>query len=61
MAYAIDLVGERFGRLLVISRNYEAQTEYFKNTGCNKAFWNCICDCGNNFVASSNGLRYGDT
>lgn len=61
MAYAIDLIGRRFGRLLVVSRNYEKQTEYYNNTGHYKAFWNCICDCGNTYIASSGGLRYGDT
>lgn len=56
MSYAKDLTGLKFGRLQVISRNYEAQEEHYKKTGKYKAFWNCVCDCGREAVVSSCSL-----
>lgn len=46
----IDLTGQRFGRLTVISR---AENRH------KKVFWNCDCDCGNKTVAKANELRNG--
>jgi len=44
----IDITGQKFGKLLVISRI--------------NGFWNCICDCGNKIsVASGSSLRKGHT
>jgi len=57
MSYAQDLTGKRFGRLLVISRNYEKQKELYGKTNKQKAFWNCICDCGNRKVVESSSLN----
>lgn len=57
MSFAKDLIGLKFGRLQVVSRNYEAQDEHYKNTGYQKAFWNCICDCGNTAIVSSCALN----
>ncbi len=37
----IDLTGQRFGRLVVISLNEEVS----KQKKC--SYWNCKCDCGN--------------
>jgi hypothetical protein len=48
-----DLVGKRFGRIIVLSRN-----------GRNKhrsAIWKCLCDCGNIFNAVGSRLIRGDT
>lgn len=56
MSYARDLIGKKFGRLFVVSRNYEKQHELFVNRGVQKAFWNCVCDCGNNKVVESSNL-----
>lgn len=56
MSFAKDLTGMRFGRLNVISRNYEKQSEYFINTGNYSAFWNCLCDCGNPTIVKSSAL-----
>lgn len=56
MSFAKDLTGMRFGRLNVISRNYEKQKEYFAKTGNYSAFWNCLCDCGNEVVVRSSSL-----
>ncbi|MBV1929829.1 MAG: hypothetical protein KUG81_10010 [Gammaproteobacteria bacterium] len=48
----IDLSGEKFGRLTVIS---EAE-------GINgRTQWNCVCDCGSLLVGATAYLRCGDT
>jgi len=44
----IDLTGQRFGKLTVISR-----TESKKGRAC----WLCECDCGNTIVATGKSLR----
>lgn len=46
MAAVIDMVGERIGMLVVVSRctsgpEYEHLRKY-----CRTAIWNCLCDCG---------------
>lgn len=46
----IDLIGQRFGKLLVVSRAPSVGKT---------ARWNCICDCGRDTVKSSNVLRMG--
>ena len=56
MAYAKDLTGRRFGRLVVVSRNYDKQEEVFAEKKVHKAFWNCICDCGNEVIVNSSNL-----
>ena len=48
----MDLVGKRFGRLVVESFNS------FKN---HRATWNCICDCGNTKVVLQDLLLNGST
>lgn len=45
-----NLVGQRFGRLLVIS---------FAGTKHRKALWNCVCDCGNHCEVIGCNLRRG--
>lgn len=57
MSYTEDLVGKRFGRLLVLSRNYERQKELFKQGKGNEAYWNCLCDCGNYKTISGSSLK----
>lgn len=42
-----DLTGQRFGKLLVISKA--------ENIG-NKVAWNCVCDCGNHIVVKACNL-----
>lgn len=54
---AIDITGQRFGRLTVVSRNMERQIAYHEKTGQHKAFWNCKCDCGNVCVVSGSNLN----
>lgn len=53
MSVLIDLVGQRFGRLIVLSRDPEG-------TG-RKVRWNCRCDCGVLTSVSGNNLRAGKT
>lgn len=53
MGKLIDLTGQRFGRLTVIS--FAGSDRY------NKAQWNCICDCGKTVTAVGSDLRSGKT
>ena len=50
---AIDLIGQRFGRLLVLERA--------GNDSGGRALWKCRCDCGKVTVARGNDLRNGHT
>lgn len=43
---ANDLSGQRFGKILVLNRNFEEQ----KRRNRKDAFWNCLCDCGNKSI-----------
>lgn len=47
----IDLIGQRFTRLTVVSR---APNKSEKDTN---ARWNCVCDCGNTCIAYGQDLR----
>lgn len=46
-----DLIGERFGRLVVLQRDFEKQGK--------SPYWLCQCDCGNIKSVSSAKLRNG--
>lgn len=48
----IDVSGQKFGKLLVISR----EKSYKK-----MAMWKCVCDCGNECVVAGKYLRNGTT
>ena len=48
----IDMLYQKCGRLTVISRAEN------KN---NRAYWNCLCECGNKTVVSGKKLRTGQT
>lgn len=50
---ALDLTGQRFGRLAVIDR--EGSDRW------GKARWLCLCECGNKVVVRARDLRSGDT
>jgi hypothetical protein len=50
-----DLTGQTFGRLHVLGR---AET---KPSNVNKAFWACLCECGNHIIVASDKLKSGDT
>lgn len=49
----IDLIGQRFGRLLVVGRASNDRT--------GNAQWLCQCDCGRAIVRQSRSLRRGQT
>lgn len=49
-----DLTGQIFGRLTVIGR--APRPSHWKNT---RAFWQCLCECGNNVALSSHDIRSG--
>lgn len=50
---AIDLTGQRFGRLTIIERG--------PNSPSGSARWRCKCDCGNETLSSAAALRSGHT
>lgn len=53
MGKTLELIGQRFGKLLVTS---------FSHTGKGyKKYWNCSCDCGNTTIVSRSELRQGKT
>ncbi len=52
----IDLTGQVFGRLTVVSRDYSAVSGHNKY-----AAWKCECSCGNHAVIKSGNLRRGVT
>ena len=47
----IDLTGERFGKLVVVS---------FDHRHNSRSYWNCICDCGGSRIVSIDHLRNGE-
>ena len=47
-----DLTGIRFGRLLVINREY---------VGNRNPKWKCVCDCGKEHITTGSSLRSGDS
>lgn len=53
MAKALNLEGERFGRLTVI--------EKAGHTNYKKVLWKCICDCGNYAYVDTHSLTNGRT
>ena len=48
-----NLLGQRFGKLVVISRN--------GSTTKGNAIWHCKCDCGNECDVTAKHLKWGDT
>lgn len=49
-----ELVGKRFGKLIVVSR-------FAENTKSGKAQWVCKCDCGNTTIVPTYRLTMGET
>lgn len=47
-----DLTGMKFGRLLVLNREY---------TGNKNPKWRCLCDCGEECITTGSSLRAGDS
>ena len=54
MGKAIDLKGQKFGRLLVLNKTT-------KRNSCGHIYWSCLCDCGNICEVSGSSLRNGHT
>lgn len=50
-----NLIGKRFGKLVVISKGKKP------NSKDNHAYWICKCDCGNTTLVASNSLKLGRT
>lgn len=57
MGQLINLVGQRFGKLLVTGR---APNTYTKS-GHQKINWFCVCDCGREIIVDGKSLRSGAT
>lgn len=56
----IDLVGQRFGRLVVLERDYEYPKEH--NIKSKQAYWKCQCDCDGKIISvAGQSLRKGIT
>jgi len=55
MGRFIDLTGQRFERLLVISR----AKDYVSPAGTSHVQWNCQCDCGNKTISRGGALKLG--
>lgn len=53
MYKVLDLLGRRFGKLVVVGTATRGKS--------NKVRWLCVCDCGEEAVVLSNYLRRGDT
>lgn len=51
MARFKDLAGQRFGRLVAVEK---------EKTVNGRAFWKCLCDCGEERIVSSNHLTMGN-
>lgn len=49
----IDISGNKYGKLTVVSRNGRDST--------GKTTWNCICECGNDSIAVGLNLKNGNT
>lgn len=57
MTKAADIAGQRFGRLVVVSRAGSRRSP----SGNSSAQWLCKCDCGNKTVLTTNRLTSGNT
>lgn len=53
MGKFIDLTGQRFGKLTVVSRS--------ENNKNGQRYWNCSCDCGNTSIVYTGNLKRGHT
>ena len=50
-----NLCGQKFGRLMVISRG----DNHILPSGQSQTMWNCICDCGNTVKVNTGNLKSG--
>jgi hypothetical protein len=50
MPQAVNLIGQRFGKLTVIERI---------GSKCGKSYWRCVCDCGGTRDAVAGDMKFG--
>lgn len=55
MSKLINRVGQRYGKLTVLSR----ASDHIPPNGAPQVTWLCKCDCGNTVVVTANNLRNG--
>ena len=55
---AEDLSGRRYGRLTVLERDFEKESQYNSR---GSTYWRCQCDCGNIISTQRNSLLQGTT
>ena len=58
MALVKDLTGQRFGRLVVLSR--DSRGDYI-SSGIRRIAWKCKCDCGGEITVIGGNLTSGMT
>lgn len=49
-----DIVGNRYGRLLVVEFSHLTEDK-------KRAYWKCLCDCGTEIIVRGDGLKTGHT
>lgn len=52
--HSLNLIGKRFGKLLVIERLGQIKND-------SKVYWKCLCDCGNISYVNTNNLQSKNT
>lgn len=57
MANARNLIGDKYGRLTVLSESIP----HFAPSGRKIYMWKCLCDCGREAIVSTSALRNGQT
>ena len=57
MPNKLNLIGQKYGRLTVIS---EAEP-HITASGTRQTQWNCVCECGNKVIIKTANLRSGNT
>lgn len=57
MKKPLDLIGQRFSRLIVVQR----AADHFEPSGKKVIRWECLCDCGKSTIVSGSQLRKGKT
>jgi hypothetical protein len=55
MGKFVDLTGQRFGQVTVVERTLN----HICPSGQRKTMWRCLCDCGNEIIATSANLKNG--
>lgn len=61
MSKSIDLIGQTFGRLTIISLEYSKQRYKKGKKSGFEHYYLCKCECGNNIVTSKRSLLQGST